>query len=78
MTPLQLFHRQCYLNTWYDAVGPFAGYLGADRILWSSNMPRSTSTWPRTQEVIDGAFEGVADDVRKQVLWGNAASLYKL
>jgi uncharacterized protein len=58
MTPSQLFHRQCYLNTWYDPVGPFVSYVGADRILWSSNMPRSTSTWPRTQEIIDRSFQG--------------------
>jgi uncharacterized protein len=78
MTPLQLFHRQCYLNTWYDPVGPFASYLGADRILWSTNLPRSTSTWPRTQEIIDRSFQGVSAEIREQVLWKNAASLYKL
>jgi predicted TIM-barrel fold metal-dependent hydrolase len=78
MAPSQLFHRQCYLNSWYDAVAPFASYLGADRILWSSNLPRATSTWPQTQEIIDRCFRGVPDDVRRQVLWGNAASLYRI
>ncbi len=77
-TPLQLFHRQCYLNTWYDPVAPFAHYLGADRILWSTNLPRATSTWPKTQEIIERSFQGASDEVRKQVLWDNAASLYKV
>jgi predicted TIM-barrel fold metal-dependent hydrolase len=78
MTPSQLFHRQCYLNPWYDAVAPFAPYLGADRILWSTNFPLANSTWPRTQQTIERCFRGVSDEVRDKVLWSNAARLYKL
>lgn len=78
LTPSQMFHRQCYLNTWYDEVAPFAPYVGADRILWSTNLPQATSTWPKTQEAIARCFEGVSDADREQILWKNAASLYKL
>lgn len=78
VTPSEMFHRQCYLNAWYDDVAPFAPYVGADRILWSTNLPQATSTWPRTQETIDRCFRGVAEGERDQVLWKNAASLYKI
>jgi len=76
LTPLQLFKRQCYLNSWFDEVAPFSSYLGAERILWSSNLPQATSSWPRTQETIERCLRGVTDEVREQVLWKNAASLY--
>ncbi|MPZ13872.1 MAG: amidohydrolase family protein [Chloroflexi bacterium] len=76
--PSAIFHRQCYLNGWYDRVAPFAHYVGPQNILWSTNMPLATSTWPRTRETIDRCFQGVSTDVREQVLWRNAATLYKL
>lgn len=78
LTPSELFRRQCYCNGWFDAVAPFVDYLGADHMLWSTNLPMGSSTWPRTQEVIERCFIGVSADVREKVLWENAASLYKL
>jgi predicted TIM-barrel fold metal-dependent hydrolase len=78
MTPSEMFHRQCYLNGWFDRVGPYLDFLGADRVLWSANLPHASSTYPNTQEAIEGSFEGVPSDIRDQVLWQNAASLYKL
>jgi len=78
LTPLEMFHRQCYLNAWYDEVAPFAPYIGTDRILWSTNIPLATSTWPRTRETIDRCLEGLSPEAREQVLWRNAASLYRL
>ena len=78
LTPLEMFHRQCYLNAWYDEVAPFAPYVGTDHILWSTNIPLATSTWPRTRETIDRCLQGLSPEAREQVLWRNAASLYKL
>lgn len=78
LTPLQMFHRQCYFNAWYDEVAPFAPYIGVDNILWSSNLPLATSTWPKTQETIDRCFKGVSPEAREKVLWKNAAELYRL
>jgi uncharacterized protein len=78
LTPSQLFHRQCYLNSWYDPVAPYIRYVGPGNILWSANLPQATSTWPNTGEVIDRCFQGVSKEEREQVLWKNAASLYRL
>jgi len=77
-TPSQLFHRQCYLNAWYDPVARYIDYLGAGNILWSANIPEATSTWPKTRETIEQCFQGVAAEERSQILWRNAATLYKL
>ncbi|MPZ16093.1 MAG: amidohydrolase family protein [Chloroflexi bacterium] len=78
LTPIEMFRRQCYFNGWFDRVTPFASYFGADHILWSTNLPLATSTWPRTQETISHCFAGLSTEAREQVLWRNAASLYKL
>jgi predicted TIM-barrel fold metal-dependent hydrolase len=78
LTPYQMFQRQCYFSAWFDNVAPFAPYVGADHILWSTNIPQATSTWPRIQETINRCFKGVTDEVRQQILWRNAANLYKL
>ena len=76
LTPLQMFKRQCYFNAWYDEVAPFTPYIGADNIMWSTNLPTASSTWPRTQETITRCFQGVPPEAREKVLWKNAAALY--
>lgn len=78
LKPSEMFHRQCYLTSWFDTVASFVGYVGEDHILWSTNFPLATSTWPRTQETVARCFEGVTPEARAKVLWKNAASLYGL
>ena len=78
LKPSEMFHRQCFYTSWYDKVAPFADYIGADHILWAANFPLATSTWPRTQETVERCLQGVSAQARAQVLWKNAASLYRL
>jgi predicted TIM-barrel fold metal-dependent hydrolase len=78
LKPSQMFRRQCYFNSWFDLVAPFAPYVGADHILWSTNLPLATSTLPRTQETIRRCLQDISDDAREKVLWKNAASLYRI
>lgn len=78
LTPSEMFKRQCFFNSWYDPIAPFADYIGADRILWSVNLPLANSTWPRTRETIAHCFKGVSAEARARVLWKNAAELYRL
>ena len=47
MKPSEMFHRQCYMTGWYDRSAIEARhYLGVDNILWETNFPQATSTWP--------------------------------
>jgi uncharacterized protein len=78
LTPLGQFHRQVYLNSWFEELAPFASYLGSGNIMWSTNLPLATSTWPRTQETIDRCLRGLTPEDREAVLWRNAAALYKV
>lgn len=78
LKPSEMFHRQCYLTAWFDEIGPFVDYVGEDHILWSTNLPLATSTWPRTREAVERCFAGVPAQARDKILWKNAAGLYRL
>jgi uncharacterized protein len=79
LTPSQMFRRQCYLTGWYGRAGIVTrDFIGSGNIMWSTNFPQATSTWPETRLQIERSFAGVPDDEREQMLWGNAARLYKL
>lgn len=77
--PSELFKRQCYLTGWYDGAALATRHIiGVENILWSTNFPLATSTWPSSQEHIARAFAEVPTDEREAILWGNAARLYKV
>jgi uncharacterized protein len=77
--PSEIFHRQCYVTTWKEKVGlRNRNYVGPDRILWESEFPRSSSTYPDTARMIENNFAEVPVQERELVLWRNAARLYKL
>jgi predicted TIM-barrel fold metal-dependent hydrolase len=77
--PSELFRRQCYLVGWYDRGSlKTRDYVGTDNILWSSQFPLATSTWPNTEAALAASFEGVAESDRRKILVDNAAKLYKI
>jgi len=79
LMPSELFKRQCYLVGWYDKASlRVRNYIGVDNILWSSQFPLATSTWPNTQEALAKSFTDVGEIDRKRILWENAAQLYKI
>jgi predicted TIM-barrel fold metal-dependent hydrolase len=79
LLPSQLFKRQCYLVGWFDKTGlKTREHIGIDNMLWSTNFPQATSTWPESRRAIARSFEGVSEQVRRQVLVDNAAKLYHL
>jgi predicted TIM-barrel fold metal-dependent hydrolase len=79
LMPSEMFHRQCYLTGWYDrAAIETRHHLGVGNILWGTNLPLTTSTWPTTREYVAKSFDGIPEDEKAQMLWGNAAKLYQL
>ena len=77
--PSNIFHRQCYVTTWKEKVGlRNRRYIGSDRILWESEFPRASSTYPESSRLIEHNFSDVPKEEREQILWRNAARLYKL
>lgn len=78
LKPSELFHRQCFFTGWYDTVADLTRYIGADNIMWSTNLPLANSTWPDCQRSIARSFAGVSEPERQRMLWGNAAALYRV
>lgn len=78
LKPSEMFHRQCYLTTWYDEANINARHIGVDNILWSTNFPAANSTWPDTRRFAERSLSGMSDSAKQKILSENAARLYKL
>jgi uncharacterized protein len=79
LMPSEMFKRQCYLVGWYDRASlRVRNYIGTENILWSTQFPSATSTWPDTQAALAKSFEGIDINDRQKILWENAAKLYKI
>jgi predicted TIM-barrel fold metal-dependent hydrolase len=78
LKPSEMFRRQCYLTAWYDPANINARHIGTDRIMWATNFPMANSTWPDSQAFVEKCMARMSEDQRKQILWENAAKLYKL
>ena len=70
-------------NVWFTFQDDRAGCLttpmfGADRFLWSNDFPHGVTTWPDSAAIVDRQFEGVPEDIKRQVVWENTARLYNL
>jgi predicted TIM-barrel fold metal-dependent hydrolase len=80
LRPSEAFRRQCYVTGWYGGSGlrHACEYPGAGNVMWSANFPLATSSWP---DVVNGdqtPFKDLPPQTRDQVLWRNAAGLYRL
>jgi predicted TIM-barrel fold metal-dependent hydrolase len=73
-----MFHRQCYLTSWYDDVAIDARHIGSNKILWATNFPAADSTWPGSRRYRDKCFSRVNEDDKRRIVWGNAAKLYRI
>ena len=79
LKPSELCQRQCYFTCWYDRESVrVRRYPGSANILWSTNFPLETSTWPATRQHVENAFAGVPEKEQRQIKWQNAAKLYSL
>jgi predicted TIM-barrel fold metal-dependent hydrolase len=79
LLPSALFKRQCHIVGWFDTTGlKTRHHIGVDKLLWSTNFPQATSTWPESRQAIARCFDGIPASERRQVLVENAARLYHL
>ena len=77
--PSELFQRQCHVTTWAEKAGMLQReFIGVDNIMWQSEFPMETSTWPESAAFIERNFSDLPEAHREKVLAGNARRLYKL
>lgn len=69
--------RFCFAS--YDPSAIQQRYLiGLDLIMWGSDLPHSTGSWPHSREVLDVLFREVPADERKQILVDNVCKYFDL
>jgi len=77
--PSELFRRQIYVDFWYESAGIQQRHnIGIENIMWESDYPHSTSTYPESWEFVNRTLAGVPEDEKKQLLYGNAMRVYGL
>lgn len=79
MKPSELFHRNCYVNFWYEHSGIEQRHrVGIDNIMWEADFPHPTSTYPKSRQFIDECLAGVPQEERRKMLSANAERVYGL
>jgi predicted TIM-barrel fold metal-dependent hydrolase len=76
--PSDLFRRQVSVNFWFERVGLEQRHaVGVDNIMWESDYPHSTSTYPESWKFVNHATEGIPESERNKLLYENALRLYR-
>ena len=79
MKPSDYFHRQCYVNFWFERIGiENRHHIGVDNIMWESDFPHPTCTWPNSSDYIKRSFAGVPEDEQRKMLVDNAVRVFNL
>lgn len=75
--PSELFKRQLYVDFWYESAGiQLRHKVGIDNIMWESDYPHSTSTYPESWEFVKRSLAGVPQEDCDKMLYGNALRIY--
>lgn len=78
LRPSELFRRQIYVDFWYEEAGVQLRHkVGIDNIMWESDYPHSTSTYPDSWAFVERSLQGVPEDEKQKLLYGNAMRIYK-
>jgi predicted TIM-barrel fold metal-dependent hydrolase len=78
LKPSEYFRRNCWVGVSFPSPGEAAARrdIGVDRFMWGSDYPHDESTYPHTREGLRRAFAGTPETELRQMLGGNAATVY--
>ena len=77
--PSEAFRRQVYGSFWFESVGiEIRRHIGVDNILYETDFPHPTSTWPDSKKYREECLKDVPADERVKMLRDNAIKLYHL
>jgi predicted TIM-barrel fold metal-dependent hydrolase len=78
LLPSEVIRRQVSITFQDDRIGVLGTDLFnmADNYMWASDYPHGGSTWPRSREVVETQFAGVAPEIQQKLIWDNAAKFY--
>ena len=79
LRPSEYFRRQIYGSYWFERdLGPALEKLGADNLMFETDFPHATCLYPGVQEQIEASTGELAPEVRRKLLYENAARVYQL
>jgi predicted TIM-barrel fold metal-dependent hydrolase len=78
LLPSEYFHRQIWISFVDDPLGVkmVGSILDVDKVMFGSDYPHPASTWPHSQQVIEGQWQGVSPAVRQKITRDNARALF--
>ncbi|MGH8014547.1 MAG: amidohydrolase family protein [Candidatus Binataceae bacterium] len=79
MKPSEYIRRQTFATFQDDPVGPAAYKLfGSTNYMWASDFPHTDPTWPQSHQVVEREFAEVPEEVKRKIVFENAAALYHI
>ena len=77
LLPSEQWRENIFVEFMEDPLGiGIRNLIGVDSMMWGNDYPHAESTWPRSMQWLDEAFEGVPDEDRRKITSDNAARLY--
>jgi predicted TIM-barrel fold metal-dependent hydrolase len=77
--PSDVFRRQIHVTFWYEKAGlQMCRALGLENLMWASDYPHGTSTFPESWELVDETTAGIPATDREDLLFRNVRRLYHL
>ncbi len=75
--PSDIARRQIRTTFWYETEGiKVRDVLGSENIMWASDYPHGTSTYPNSRASVEGVLEGVDEDAQRKLLCENVLMTY--
>jgi predicted TIM-barrel fold metal-dependent hydrolase len=76
--PTECIRRQVFITFQDDRVGVLGSQALnlVDNVMWASDYPHGGATWPHSKDIIKAQFQGVPDEIRRNLTWKNAAKFY--
>ena len=79
LSPSEYFRRHYYLNFWYETVTDLIKErLGVDNIMWLSDFPHPTSTWPTSHDQLERSLTNLTPEERRKILVDTPVKVFNL
>jgi predicted TIM-barrel fold metal-dependent hydrolase len=80
LKPSEYFARQVYGCYFFEELAPqrLLDKIGADNVLFETDYPHPVCLYGNVREKIDAGLKGQPADIRRKLLWENAARLYRV
>jgi predicted TIM-barrel fold metal-dependent hydrolase len=75
--PSEIIRRQVRATFWYEKAGiRMRDAIGVDNVMWASDYPHGTSTYPQSWDLIADVLDGVGEEDRRKLLGENVLATY--